>query len=76
MDTRDEMDAYDEAVSLARQHAKEAEAVTAPLREGMALTESARAVAQMHAALSIAWSLVASNSEPPGGRAGRARRPG
>lgn len=75
MDTDDEMDAYDEAVTLARRHAREAEAVLAPQREGMAPTESARAQARMHATLSIAWSLVASNGEPPGGRARRARRP-
>ena len=75
VETRDGMDAYDEAVTLARRHADEAEAVTAPVREGMTLTETARAQAQMHALLSIAWSLIASNGELPGGRARQARRP-
>ena len=66
---------YDEALELANKHAEAAEAAMTEGDQARAQWPALLSQVQAHALLSITWSLVASNTEPPGGR-GSARRRG
>ena len=66
------MATHDDALTLERGHADRVEAIFAQLPEKASVDVQRlhAEMAQAHAAASIAWSLVASNGEPPeeGGR--------